>query len=97
MLAGIQLGTDEIGQLLCPGNPYRFRNTQCRGGRGLMGCMHITDLMMTLTGEDAFQTCLMQPDGCTPFKHWSFTSGREDVTVVREKLAAHCIISANCM
>ena len=31
-----------------------------------MGCMHITDLVMTLTGEDASQICLMQPDSCTP-------------------------------
>ena len=57
MLAGIQLGTDEIGQLLCPGNPYRLRSTQCRGGRGLMGCMHITDLVITLTGKALHLDC----------------------------------------
>ena len=45
---------DEIGQLLCPGNPYRLRNRPCRGGRGLMGCMHFSDIIMTLTGALTF-------------------------------------------
>ena len=78
MLAGIQLSTDEIGQLLCPGNPYRFRNTQCRGGRGLMGCMHITDLVMTLTGEDASHLHLTLASG-----FWY--NGREDLRILRRE------------
>ena len=54
LFAGIQLDVDEIGQLLCPGNPYRLRNRPCRGGRGLMGCMHFSDIIMTLTGALTF-------------------------------------------
>lgn len=48
--AGIQLSTEEIGLLLCPGNPYRLRGWPCRGGRGLLGGMHFSDVVMTLTG-----------------------------------------------
>ena len=50
LCAGIQLSTEEVGQLLCPSNPYKLRGWACRGGSGIMGCMHFSDIIMTLTG-----------------------------------------------
>ena len=61
--AGIQLSTDEIGQLLCPSIPYRLRGWLCRGGRGLMGCMHFSDVIMTLTGTSAPSCMNCHKDG----------------------------------
>ena len=68
--AGIRLEIQEMGQLLCPSNPYKLRGWPCRGGRGLMGCMHFSDIIMTLTGTTS---------GCDKESPWCLLSSNRNI------------------